>query len=155
MKKYLAAVAFVAALVQPASAITFSQLTTIYVITGVKDSGSAANQGHATAFQCSNVSGVSATIRFLILSDSGVVLASKTDNNVPHGFTIERSTHLTSSYNNETQLLEGRLSAGVANIESTQSDVFCTAAIIDAAAANPVGVNPHIIRVNPHPGSVE
>jgi hypothetical protein len=40
-------------------------------------------------------------------------------------------------------------------IESLRSRVFCTAAIIDASLQNPVGVKPHIIRVNPRPGSVE
>jgi hypothetical protein len=33
--------------------------------------------------------------------------------------------------------------------------VFCTAAIIDASLSGPVGVTPHIVRINPHPGSLE
>jgi hypothetical protein len=59
MKKYLAAVAFAAALVQPASAITFSKLTTIYVGSGVDSFGA----DTATVLHCSNVSGVSVNLR--------------------------------------------------------------------------------------------
>ena len=71
--------------------------------------------------------------------------------------TIAVSTHLTVAYANEaTVLIPGTpLNTGVVNIELLQSAVFCTAAIIDAAAANPDGVTPHIIRVNPDPGTVE
>lgn len=64
MRTYLTAVALAAALAQPASAITFSALTTIYVGTGVQDSGTGPNTGIATVFQCSNVSGRAAVLRF-------------------------------------------------------------------------------------------
>ena len=141
----------------PALATTFPSLTTIYIVTGVKDSGDAMNVGVAMAVQCSNVSGVTTTVRFLVLNFNGAVLNSVTHANVTHGDTIEHSTHSTNAYSNEsTNLIPGTiLSAGVLNIESLQSGVFCTAAIIDASAAAPEGVTPHIVRVNPHPGSVE
>ena len=159
MRKTLLAVcaAASAAIAAPASATTFPSLTTIYIITGVKDSGDAMNVGVATAIQCSNVSGVTTSIRFQVLNFTGAVLASVTHNNVGHGDTIEHSTHSTNAYTNEsTNLIPGTaLSSGVLNIESLQSGVFCTAAIIDASAAAPDGVSPHIIRINPHPGSVE
>jgi hypothetical protein len=157
MKTYLAAVAVAAALAQPAPATTFPSLTTIYVISGVLNSSDAADAGVATAFQCSNVSGVTTSIRFLVLSDAGAVLASSTVNNVAHGATVARSTHPTNSYGGEgSGLIAGTaLNAGVVNIESLQSGVFCTAAVIDAAANAPDGVSPHIVRINAHPGTVE
>ena len=67
MKKNFVAAAFVAAIAQPASAITFPTLTTIYVGSGVRDDGDAGNLGVATAFTCSNVSGSPATVRWLVL----------------------------------------------------------------------------------------
>ena len=63
-----------AALAQPASAITFPTLTTIYVGAGVKDDGGAGDAGIATSFLCSNVSGRTADIRFLVLNHSGSVV---------------------------------------------------------------------------------
>jgi hypothetical protein len=152
-----AACAAAAVLATPVSATTFPSLTTIYVISGVVNSADAADAGLATAFQCSNVSGVTTSIRFLVLSRTGTVLASSTATNVAHGATIARSTHPTNSYGGEgTGLIAGTaLNAGVVNIESLQSGVFCTAAIIDASLNNPDGVSPHIIRVNEHPGTVE
>jgi len=159
MRKSFAAFAFAAfVFAQPAAAVTFPSLTTIYVIAGVKDSGSGSQLGHATVIQCSNVSGATADIRFLLLSADGTVIAFNTAAGVPHGGTVVRSTHNTAAYSTETFLLGAAgaaLDARVLNIESTQSGVFCTAAIIDASIANPDGVTPHIIRINPHPGAME
>jgi hypothetical protein len=157
MRKHLLAIGTACAvLATPALATTFPSLTTIYIIAGVKNSSGGSDTGTATAIQCSNVSGVTTSIRFLVLGAGGNVLNAVTANGVPHGATIERSTHLTAAYNNEVALITGTgLSAGVINIESLESGVFCTAAIIDASLENPLGVTPHIVRINPHPGSVE
>jgi hypothetical protein len=50
MKKYLAAVAFALMLAQPAAAVTFSSLTTIYIGIGVLDNGGGFNAGTAMTF---------------------------------------------------------------------------------------------------------
>jgi hypothetical protein len=156
MRKHLLSIASACVLATSAGATTFPSLTTIYVIPGVKDSGDGANNGVATTIQCSNVSGVATTIRFLVLSSGGAVLESVTNNNFGHGTTFTRSTHSTAAYLSEGILIPGtQLTAGVINIESLQSGVFCTAAIIDASAVVPDGIPLHIIRTNPHPGSVE
>ena len=47
------------------------------------------------------------------------------------------------------------MTEGVINIESTQSGVFCTAKTIDASATFPDGVILPLVRVNPHPGTVD
>ena len=78
MKKYLAAVALAVALAQPAAAVTFPTLTTIYVGSGVYDDGSGSATGTATAIHCSNVSGVSVQVRVLVLSSVGGVEGSLT-----------------------------------------------------------------------------
>ena len=153
MKTYFAAVALIATLAQPAAAITFPSLTTIYVGTGVVDDGSAANTGVATSFNCSNVSGVSAEVRFLVLGPFGAVEGNMTTT-VPHGGTTTASTHLTASYSTNVPLATGVVSQGAVNIESTQSGVFCNAIVTDAADAGN-GFDINMVRVNPHPGTVE
>jgi len=57
MKTTLIGIALAATLVPPAAAITVPELTTIYVGSGVFDSGHPTNQGTATVVTCSNVSG--------------------------------------------------------------------------------------------------
>ena len=152
----LAASAFVVA--PTASATTFPTLTTIYVASGVTNSEGAANTGVATVIHCSNVSGTTASIRFQVLNFNGLAAGAPITDTVPHGFTHTVSTHLTAAFTEDTP---GALSPGVGiaqgaiNIESTQSAVFCTAMIVDAAEIVPNGIDLHLVRVNPHPGTVE
>jgi hypothetical protein len=157
MPKFLTALAAAlatATLAAPASAITFPSLTTIYIGSGVLDSGSGANAGTATVFHCSNVSGFIANIRFLVLSNAGGIEGNVTLG-VVHGETVTVPTHATLAYSEVEDLATGGVNEGVINIESTQSGVFCTAKTIDAALASPVGVPLDLVRVNPHPGTVE
>ena len=154
MRTTLSAIALTAALAAPASAITFPSLTTIYIGSGVRDDGSVSHAGTATTFHCSNVSGVTAQIRFLVLGASGIVEGNHT-RAVSHGQTVTISTHDTVTWFETTELNTGLVNEGVINIESTQSGVFCTAKTIDAALVSPVGVPIDLVRVNPHPGTVE
>ena len=157
MKKLIvAATALVAALSQPATAITFPMLTTIYVGSGVYDDGSADNAGIATSIHCSNVSGVSVSVRVLILSSAGAVAGSLT-RTLAHGATETFSTNLTTIFaDSSNELGTGFVTQGVVNVETTNSAVFCTAAVIDAGASTPTFSMPlHLVRVNPHPGTVE
>jgi len=154
MKKCLFAVAFAAAIAQPAAAVTFPSLTTIYVGSGVYDNGGATNAGVATSTHCSNVSGVSVDVRVLILNNAGGVAGSQTQT-LAHGATGTFSTHQTGIFV-DAGLTTGTIQQGVVNVEATNSAVFCTAAVIDAANATPIFSMPlHLVRVNPHPGTVE
>jgi len=153
-KLFVAASALTAALAQPASAVTFPSLTTIYIGSGVHDNGGATNAGTATTFHCSNVSGVTAQIRFLVLDTAAFVRGGVVVNPF-HGATMTVSTHHTAAFEESAGLATGFVNAGVINIESTQSGVFCTARNIDASLGNPVGVPIDLVRVNPHPGTVE
>jgi len=157
MRKSFAAFAFAAvALAQPAFAVTFSKLTTIYIGSGVYDSAASDNLGTATAVHCSNVSGVSVQVRVLILGGDGAVAGSLT-RTLAHGATVTFSTHETSLFfDRDNSLATGGVAQGVVNVEATNSAVFCTAAVIDAAGNPPVFTMPiHLVRVNPHPGTVE
>jgi hypothetical protein len=149
MKTYLAA-ALAAALAQPAAAITFPSLTTIYVASGVYSLLDA-----DTAVHCSNVSGQTAQVRVLVLVPNGSVGDSVTQT-VAHGATITVATSSLAGY--DAIVLEnlGDVIVGVANVESTQSAVFCTAHVVAQSATSPATGNPlHLVRVNPHPGTVE
>ena len=136
MKTYFAAVALAATLAQPASAMTFPTLTTIYVGSGVRDEGGAVNAGIATGFNCSNVSGVAAQVRFLVLGLNGFIAADVTAT-IPHGATRFASTHLEATFSRDFDLATGAIQ-GAVNIESTQSGVFCNAMITDADAGERV-----------------
>ena len=136
MKTYLAAAALAAALSQPAAAVTFPTLTTIYVGSDVTDNGGATNVGIATTFLCSNVSGVTAIVRLLVLGAGGAIDGEHSFTSVEHGNTVVASTHFTASFD-ESSMATGGISHGVSNIESTQSAVFCTAAIVGAAGEPP------------------
>ena len=152
MKTTFAAFALAAALAQPASAITFPTLTTIYVGSGVQDTtGSLATT--ATAVSCSNVSGVTASVRVLFLQASGAV-AAQTTVTLVHGATVNFTTGEVNAIFH-FPLTTGQITGGVVNIESTQSDMFCTASIMDTETSGPNGVALHLVRVNPHPGTVE
>jgi hypothetical protein len=153
MKTTFAAFALAAALAQPAAAITFPTLTTIYIGSGVTDDGGASSTGVATAFICSNVSGATSAIRFLVLNILGQVAADSTYSTVAHGATVTSFTHGTTTFSG-TLMPTGLVEHGVINIESTQSGVFCSAFIVDAADAGEMTTLP-LVRVNPHPGTVE
>ena len=152
MKRYSVVAALFAALVQPAEAITFPALTTIYIGTGVIDDGGPDNVGEATTFHCTNVSGVTTQVRFLVLG--GVAPVSRTVD-LQHGQTYTASTHPVAAYFEKADLNTGMVSEGAINIESLQSAVFCSAKSISASAGFPDGVVLPLVRVNPHPGTVE
>jgi hypothetical protein len=153
MTRKLAAIGLAAALAQPAAAATFPSLTTIYVGSGVRDDGGANNMGIATTFNCSNVSGQTASVRFLVLNSVGVVVGNLTTS-IQHGLTVTVSTHSTTTFFDNGGLATGLVGQGVVNIESTQSGVFCNAVILDGADAGDGFILP-LVRVNPHPGTVE
>ena len=155
-KLSIAATALALTLVQPASAITFSKLTTIYVGSGVIDSGNSANTGLATSIHCSNVSGAAVQVRSLVLRHNGTLAGSLTAS-LSHGATFVFSTHLTVVFNDDAGALNTQTVAeGALNVEATNSAVFCTAVVVDAQNFPPVFMSPlHLVRVNPHPGTVE
>ena len=147
-----AAALFAAALAQPALAITFSKLTTIYIGAGVTDNA-LGGSGATTSISCSNVSGVTAQVRWLLLTKTGTVLSNETRELV-HGATLTAGTHANATQIRDVDLGGFIVLQGVVNIESTQSGVFCTAVVIDSSDIAD-GYTLPLVRVNPHPGTVE
>jgi len=159
MRKSYVAFAFAAfTFAQPAAAVTFPTLTTIYVGSGVVDTGDPNNSGVATSILCSNVSGVSVQLRVLILRNNGAVANNSVTQTVAHGASATFSTHETAIFvdGGNSNLSTGSVEQGTVNVEATNSAVFCTAAVLDAQGLPPVFTMPlHLVRVNPHPGTVE
>ena len=153
MNKLFVAAALAVTLAQPASAITFSKLTTIYVGAGVTEFE--AGSQTATVFSCSNVSGQSATIRVVVLNKEGAVAGSATLAAVPHGGNRTFGTSDSGSVIEDGFLNTGNVLQGTVNIEATQSAIFCSAIIVDPTLFNANGAALHLVRVNPHPGTVE
>jgi hypothetical protein len=157
MKKLFVAAALAVTLAQPALAITFSKLTTIYVGSGVYDDAGATDVGTATSIHCSNVSGVATQVRVLILNNNGGIAGSLIQT-LAHGATVTFSTHQTFIFvdGSSSLAVAGGVAQGVVNVEATNSAVFCTGHIVDAAGNPPAFMGDlHLVRVNPHPGTVE
>jgi hypothetical protein len=150
----LFALVLVAALAQPASAITFPSLTTIYIGGGVHDSGGEDFTGRATTFVCTNVSGRLSNIRFLVLQADGTV-AKSVAGSIAHGQTHTISTKDTGTFHETNFTKTGFLSHGAINIEATESAVFCHASVLDATFTPSFSMHLPLVRINPHPGSVE
>jgi hypothetical protein len=154
MQKSLLALAVAATVTAatPAASITFPSLTTIYVAAGVEDSGGFSTDTALAVF-CSNVSGQTASVRILILSNTGGIELNVTrtlDHGEGHTFATQNITAI-----GEEILLTGAITGGTLNVESTQSGVFCSAYMMDTETNGPSGVALHLVRINPHPGAVE
>ena len=160
MKTLLTAVAAIAlTTVLPAQATTFS-LRTIYIASGVFDDGSAADAGAATTVLCSNVSGKTATLKVTFYGTGGTLEGTAGPFSVLNLHTWTFSTHST-FFSGEAIANTGAVQQGVLNVSSTESGVFCSAMIVDAASGGPTppfapqGIELHMVRYNPHPGTVE
>lgn len=134
---------------------TTDPLKGIYRVSGVRDNGGAINTGVATSFHCTNFSTVTENIRYLILNFNGIVVADVTAT-VASFRTHTASTHGTVMFNEDAFLSTGTvIEQGFAIIQATSPKVFCSAMIIDAAAAVPNAVSLHMVRVSPVPGTQE
>ena len=105
-------------------------------------------------FHCANVSGGTVTLRILLLSRAGEVVATHSVTYF-NGQTYGLSTRNTATFTENANLGGPGIQEGVVNIGSTNSAVFCTAKAVDPAAVSPKGFAFPLVRVNPHPGTVE
>jgi hypothetical protein len=154
---FVVALTAFATLSEPAAAVTFPSLTTIYIGSGFRNTVDIVDAGVATSFHCTNASGLTASVRFLVLNLNGSVAGSFTQPALQHGRTQSVATHGTVVFLNEQATSAGTLiNQGSIIIESTESGVFCTAAVVDAGTAIPAFAMPlHLVRVNAHPGTVD
>ena len=159
MKKSLlafAAAAFAALAAQPSDATTFPTLTRIYVASGVVDTITSGLGGVGTVVHCSNMSGQTASVRFVFRYDTGQIASSGT---LLVGNLASRAAATSGGvdYIHQTSFPSALMYGGTVEILSTESAVFCSAMQVDteALAGGPAGIALHMVRFNPHPGAVE
>ena len=119
----------------------------------VFDDGSSANVGTATAFHCTNFSGVQENVRIVTRSQGGA-LSKNFFFTLDHLSTQGASTHSVSSYVS-LNMGKGFIPEGTAAIAATSTNIICTAMVLDAANPKPNGLALRGIRFNPVPGSQE
>ena len=146
-----AALAFVQAI--PASAAQGDPEVIIYRFPGVVDNGGSMLAGVATVFSCTNFSGVTENVRFVVRNFNGN-LASNLVFAVDHLTTRNAATHLVFAYANQS-LNTAQVQGGTTAIAATSINVICTAVITDAGSSLPQGASLRGIRFNPVPGSQE
>ena len=147
----IAAVAFVCA--QPVQAGVNDPEVLIYRVSGVFDSGGVAFQGSATAFVCTNFSGVPENIRFVIRTDTGAIVANQTlPVPLPHlntGTAVTKQIGLFSNAFVFNGSGTGAVGQGTVAIAATSINVTCTALLIQANLPTPEGVTLHMTRFSP------
>jgi hypothetical protein len=138
----------------PAPAAVGDAEIILYRISGVRDDGSNPDAGVATAFHCTNFSGVTETIR-IVIRDFDATLLGNTAFNINHLETKTAVTHPTVAYIEDETLLPVGIAVeqGSAAIAATSRNITCTAMTVDAASASPVGVSLQGIRFSPAPGT--
>ena len=141
-------------MVAPASAASSDPEVIVYRFPGVRDDGADTNVGVATAFHCTNFSGVTEFIR-LVTRDNDSTLKSNTGDFIGHLVTKTYVTHFVHSYNLQTSLGTGTVGQGTTAIAATSTNIICTATTINAADSVPIGTALRGIRFNPVPGSQE
>jgi dihydrodipicolinate synthase/N-acetylneuraminate lyase len=154
IRSMIAALALAIVLPAAADAATTDPEVIIYRFPGVVDDGDS-NAGMATIFNCTNFSGTTETLRFATRSTSGTLIGNVTVS-IQHLATKTASTHNTLAFTDDTLVLQiAMLGQGTTAIAATSINIVCTAMIVDAANAKPVGIALRGIRFNPAPGSQE
>jgi hypothetical protein len=149
----IAAAAF--AFVQPAQAGINDPEVIIYRISGVADSGGAAQTGLVTAFHCTNFSGVPENIRVVVRTTGSGLLANSALI-VSHLSTATWTTRETALFFETSVMNAAPIGQGTAAIAATSVNVLCTAMLLDASKAfEPQGIKLHMLRFSPIAGTQE
>jgi hypothetical protein len=155
IQSMIAAVGLTLVLPASANAATTDPEVLIYRFPGVRDDGGAANAGVATVFNCTNFSGATENVRFVTRGINGN-LTTNFFQPIAHLATLAASTHPAFAYFGGTlNLGTGLIEHGTTAIAATSINVICTAMVIDASTAAPIGVALRGIRFSLVPGSQE
>ena len=151
----VAAIATLAA--PPTGATTFPTLTTIYIASGVINHSPDDNDGVKTLVSCTNMSGQTASVRYIFRHINGAIGGITTRSLANLAALIVATEGKVGFLNQEVELATGPIAAGTLHILSTQSAVYCSAMLVESDAANavPAGAALHMVRFSPHPGTVE
>jgi hypothetical protein len=125
----------------------------IYVFPFLRDDGSPANNGVATAVHCFNF-GTAATLQFVVRNNVGTII-SNVMQSANQFQTITVVTHTVEAFGSDLALNSGLVDRGVLGIASNSSNIACTAGVLAANSTNPNGIVLHGLRLNPIPGTEE
>ncbi len=134
---------------------TTDPLLGIYGASGLRDSGGTSATGVATSFHCTNKRAVSEKLVIQLRNCNGAAITTQ-EFTLGSYRTFTMSTHATAAFSEDSILSAGRIiNQRFAKIWSTTPNVFCSAMVIDAAAAAPIGVSLHLARSNAPAGIEE
>jgi len=145
---------FLAATPMTAYAGVNDPLQPLYLYSGARDNGGGAGTGVATSVHCTNFSGATEKIQYVVLNFDSSTKANLTLN-IGQAQTRTASTHDTVLYAEDLILNSGVVNQGVLGISATNINITCTAHTLDASAAIPNGIQLQGLRFNPIPGTFE
>src|SRR5262249_29691943 len=125
----------------------------LYRFTGVNDDGGGAGIGVATVFQCTNFSGATETIRF-VLRDRQASFIINTTFTLQHLHTVTAATHPANGFLDADINFQVGVGHGSMAIAATTTSIVCTAMVVNAANETAVGTL-HAVRFSPIPGTQE
>ena len=128
----------------------------IYRVSGVSDGGGSPEHTAVTAFFCSNYSASREKIYFLIREFNGDIRAS-VEWTMNARATVTAATRAVGSIISDFFLLaaDQSVNGGSAVIMSTTLNLHCSVLVMDRVPQAMNGAALHMVRFNPHPGSVE
>jgi hypothetical protein len=140
----------------PAIAAVGDPLQVIYRVSGVLDSGDAGATGYATVFFCTNFSTVDESVRISLRPETSVGTIVTNTYDFTAGETRTFATHDIAGYSLDSSLgAATSIRQGSAIISATTVHVNCSAAHLDAATTDPVGIPLHMVRLHPANNSQE
>jgi hypothetical protein len=134
----------------PAQAGINDPETIIYRASGVIDD----NAGFATAFFCTNFSGVTENLR-VVIRGANAAIAANVAVPLPHLNTVALATRDTQLLAAETSLATGVVNTGTVAIAATSINVTCTANLFQFFTSNPIMAPLHMTRFSPIAGTLE
>jgi hypothetical protein len=146
IQSVLVSAALAVATAAPASAGVNDPEIILYRVSGVL------NGNGATAFFCTNFSGVNENIRIVIRNADSPVLFNGAFP-IAHLNTLAATTKGVGAYGG-LNLALGAFQ-GTAAIAATSVNITCTAMQVDAASSSPQGIALHMTRFNPIAGTQE
>jgi hypothetical protein len=123
----------------------------LYVVPGVIND---AAFGLVTAFVCTNVSAVSASMSIFVRSGTGAPNGNRVYN-IPSNQTATISTRFSNLYHEFGELGSTTVRQGRATIYANNRNVHCTAHVVSSTSALPNTIDLHMVRYNPAAGTSE
>jgi hypothetical protein len=132
---------------------TFPQPKIIYIASGVTNNSVNLQDGTATSVHCSNWSGKVAKMRYEFYQPDGT-MAKSVPATIANHAALTISTHPTVLFL-ETAPEMPLIRQGTLVVRSTETAVYCSAMVLDAATPRATGIALHMVRFEAQPGTVE